>query len=747
MRRKKALLALCVLLFLAGCTNLSPLMWEESAQINETHDIWVAPGTYKIPALEIQSTNIEPVLPTDPETGLRYYPHLVVVALKEGQFTDTTIANLAKKYGLSVKGKIKPVRMVLFGVPEGVDLQEIRRRLASEASVEEAGLDYIFEFDSTSTSTLEPLEITNDFWMPLAQWGLFKIGFNEVASSVLPTSAPVIAVVDSGIDYTHPDITKNRVILGPDYYDGDMDPLDTYGHGTHVAGIAAAVTNNDLGVAGVSGRSKLLAIRVGGGSGIPIFAGTAGIVYAADNAQVKVINLSWGGSQDLSFIRSAVAYATAKGKLIVASAGNENTTEPRYPAAYPDVLAVGASDTNDARASFSNYGTYVDIAAPGVDIYSTFPGSDYRLMSGTSMAAPFVAGAAALVWGKWPTLTRAEVAYLLTATGDPVSGFPSGVRRLDIANIFRYKLGNLPPPGGALLGIVIDAHTGAPLAQATVTAKSGSVTRTAKTRYDGTFTITNMPAGWYTVSASKSGYATTTDFWLWRIYDAKWTYLVYLALPKNQGSNVYTAVLRWFGYEDYGCEELDTLLWLPDSLPDHLKYKIYFVDRGHEKVHPYARLLRDEPTEMPSRTWMPLYCEALTFQTKYTGAYRLVIYNWDWQDNESWDYSDAIVTLYRGSTQLANYWVGNASGTGWRWIVCEVSGTNVYGINALTTSYPGFYGEDEILAAQALKPDFVGLDIPAGTFVPNPIAAPAQQPLPEPPESRRPPTPDERVPR
>jgi len=749
MRKRVTIGGLGVVLFLLlfGCTYM-PALLGDNVSFDAADTVWIDAGVYyDKTSLAPLSVTDEPILPTDPDTGLRYYPHLLVVAMKEGKFTDLAIKELLKKYNLTVKGKIKVLRMVLFGVPEGADLRGLKDALALEPSVEAAGFEYVFEY-FTEAGAFSPMQITNDLWYPLSQWGLFKIGFNELASSVLPTSAPTIAIVDSGIDYTHPDITKSKVVLGPDYFDGDMNPMDTFGHGTHVAGIAAAVTSNDLGIAGVSGRSKLLAIRVGGSGGLPVFACAAGIVYAANNTQVKVINLSWGGSSDIPFIRDAVAYAVSKGKLVVAAAGNENTTSPRYPAAYPGVLGVGASTQTDGRASFSNYGTYVDIAAPGVEILSTVPGGGYQEWDGTSMAAPFVAGAAALLWGKWSTLTSSEVAYLLTSTGDPVSGFPSGVKRLDVANAFRYKLGSLPPPGGALLGIVIDANTGFPIAQATVTAKSGSVSKTAKTRANGTFTITDMPAGWYTVTASKGGYATTMDIWQWRIYDAQWTFLVYLPLPKSQPSTVYTAVLRWFGYEDYGCEDLDLYLWLPYSLSDRDKYIAYYADRGHDKVHPYARYLRDEPLEMPGRFWYPLYCEAVTFQAKYSGVYRMAVYNLDWTSTYGWTYSEAVVTLYRGSQQIANCYVGQASGSGRWWTVFEVSGSYVYLINYLGASYPGFYGEEDVLAALMVKPEFQGMDIEGNIFVPDPSAGSGPiNPLPNQRETRRVPAPGEKVPR
>jgi thermitase len=230
------------------------------------------------------------------------------------------------------------------------------------------------------------------------QWGLPKIGAPAAWDVTRGRSTVLVAVVDTGVDYTHPDLAS-RVDTANDYdfINSDTDAMDDNGHGTHVSGIIAAVMDNGIGGVGVAPECRVLPVKVldSEGSG-DTFQVAAGIRYAADSG-AKVINMSLAGSSDPS-MSSAVAYAQEKGCVVVAAAGNDGSSGGAgYPARYPDVVGVGALDSSNNRAYFSNYGTGVDIAAPGVNILSTILGGSYGNMSGTSMAAPFVSGVAALV--------------------------------------------------------------------------------------------------------------------------------------------------------------------------------------------------------------------------------------------------------------------------------------------------------------------------------------------------------------
>jgi thermitase len=235
-----------------------------------------------------------------------------------------------------------------------------------------------------------------------------------------------IAIVDSGIDLSHPDllgkIIKNHNVTGSDTLD------DRIGHGTHVAVSAAAVTDNLTGVAGTCPDCSLYNVKIVGDKGGSDVARLAkGIRWAADNG-AEVINMSLGTSSKKATLKSAVDYAWGKGVVLVAAAGNYRTNDKFYPAAYPNVIAVAATDHNDRKAKFSNYGKkWVDIGAPGVHILSTVPGGGYESWKGTSMATPHVAGVAGLVWstglcddGNPETNDNACVSDRIKTRADPI---------------------------------------------------------------------------------------------------------------------------------------------------------------------------------------------------------------------------------------------------------------------------------------------------------------------------------------
>jgi thermitase len=249
------------------------------------------------------------------------------------------------------------------------------------------------------------------------QWGLNNTGQNGGTADA-DIDAPeawdirtgsqdiIIAILDTGIDQSHEDL-KDKLLADNLNFSGSKTVDDRYGHGTHVAGIAAAVTDNRLGVAGTCPACRLLNVKVLNDNGFGSWDAVAkGIVNAADRG-AKVINMSLGGYSASKTVEEAVNYAWDKGAVLVAAAGNDNTTSPLYPAAYDNVIAVAATDNQDQKASFSNYGGWVDIGAPGVSILSTAPdhrnrlwiwGVKYAYGSGTSMATPFVSGVAGLVW-------------------------------------------------------------------------------------------------------------------------------------------------------------------------------------------------------------------------------------------------------------------------------------------------------------------------------------------------------------
>ena len=226
----------------------------------------------------------------------------------------------------------------------------------------------------------------------------------------------VIAVIDTGVDMDHPDLAA-KIVPGYDFVNGDNDADDDHGHGTHVAGIAAAVTNNGLGVAGLSWGARIMPLKVLNADGYGFDSDVAAaITYAADHG-AQVINLSLGDTQFSSTMADATDYAHDKGVFTAAAAGNDGNNTLLYPAANEHVVGVAATNSSDTRASLSNYGSHVDVAAPGVNVYSTYPGT-YRSMSGTSMATPFVSGLAALVLSANGNLTPDEVEAIIEQSAD-----------------------------------------------------------------------------------------------------------------------------------------------------------------------------------------------------------------------------------------------------------------------------------------------------------------------------------------
>ncbi len=289
------------------------------------------------------------------------------------------------------------------------------------------------------------------------QWGPARIGAPTAWHTTTGSPAVVIAILDTGVKLNHEDLSPNLWLNADetpangldDDGNGQRDDVhgwhffhewawdgerytylpredghiaDDNGHGTHVAGIAGARIDNGRGIAGLAGHSRLMIVKVLDRYGDGWYSDIAkGIVYAVDNG-AQVINLSLGGESASETLQAAVDYAYSHGVLVVAASGNDGGAV-LYPAAGERVLAVAATDEDDERPAFSNHGPAVDIAAPGVDIYSTWWRLDgYYTESGTSMAAPHVSGLAALLWSVNPFLTPAQVSRAITGTAQDVNG-------------------------------------------------------------------------------------------------------------------------------------------------------------------------------------------------------------------------------------------------------------------------------------------------------------------------------------
>src|SRR5215207_8702231 len=238
--------------------------------------------------------------------------------------------------------------------------------------------------------------IPNDPSFP-SQYGLISIRAPQGWDLSTGSTAVTIAILDSGVDLGHLELA-GKIVQGYDFVNNDNFPQDDYGHGTHVAGIAAAWGNNGLGVAGVSWGARILPLKVlnstGGGSFSSV---AAALIWATDHG-AQVANMSLGGTTYSQVMQDAVSYAATNDVLMVGASGNAGTNFVLYPARFPEVMAVAATDMSNQHASFSNYGAEIDVAAPGASILSLWPGG-YSTQSGTSMAAPHVSGLAAVLFG------------------------------------------------------------------------------------------------------------------------------------------------------------------------------------------------------------------------------------------------------------------------------------------------------------------------------------------------------------
>jgi thermitase len=301
--------------------------------------------------------------------------------------------------------------VLLLTLQAGVEEQTALRAYASLEEVEYAELNYWYYIFAT----------TNDVFLS-SQYALYSSSYQGIDAIggwdiEQGNASVIIAIVDTGIDYTHEDLA-GKVIKGYDFVNEDFDPKDDNGHGTHVAGITGAIANNGKGIAGVCPGCSLLAVKVVTAGGAGANSWIANGIANAVNLGARVINLSLGGLDSSNTIKLAVEQAYQNGVVIVAASGNDGNSIPMYPAAFPEVIAVGATDRSGDRASFSNYGSHLELMAPGQAIYSTLPGNSYEAWNGTSMACPHVAGLAGLILSRDPGLTSQQVRQVLDATAE-----------------------------------------------------------------------------------------------------------------------------------------------------------------------------------------------------------------------------------------------------------------------------------------------------------------------------------------
>ena len=387
-----------------------------------------------------------------------FAPGEILVRYRAG-VAETALVAAAQDAGLVYLASLPEAGLLRLGVAPGKEAEAIQRLLANPL-VEYVGPNYL------AFATADP----NDPFWP-RQWNLVRVGMPEVWGEVLANPGLVIAVLDSGIALQHPDLAP-ALVPGYDFVGDDAEPADDFGHGTHVAGIAAAVTNNGVGVAGVAGGARLMPLKVLNASGAGTYFAIVQALYYARDHGARIVNMSLGGRADDPNLRAAVQAVRTAGILVVASAGNDSGPL-LYPAAYPEVLAVAATDASDQRAGYSNYGVGVDLAAPGgtapQGVYSTLPASGYGWKYGTSMAAPHVSGAAALIWSVAPNLSVGQVEQVLLETCAKVGGIPYPAGRNDYLGYGRLDVPAAVRRARELAGLPTPTPTRPPLPTATFT--------------------------------------------------------------------------------------------------------------------------------------------------------------------------------------------------------------------------------------------------------------------------------------
>lgn len=414
--RPTLLIGLCIL----GILSLA-LLGYRGIQATKTQSPTPTPSS-KTPlkaGRAIQSPNV-----TDkPVTGQ------IIVQFKS-QYTDAQINEQLKKYNASISKKIPEIKQTVVRVPKGQE-DAIVKKLQTDGYIETAQRDY----------TTHALYAPNDQGFT-NQWALNNTGQvvqgapgqgNDDIRAVTAWNVSLgngikVAILDTGINLSHPDLA-GKIVAQKVFTTNSIE--DNNGHGTHVAGIIAANTNNGIGVAGVCPNCQLIIGKVMDDNGDGTTSNTiAGIIWAADQG-AKVINLSLGTTDPASspLYQQAITYANQKGAVIVAAAGNSNTAAKLYPAANQGVISVGATDNTNKKASFSSYGDWVKLAAPGTNILSTMPNHtnekgvlNYGYDSGTSMAGPFVAGVAALVAATQYGTSPQAIENRLYATANKING-------------------------------------------------------------------------------------------------------------------------------------------------------------------------------------------------------------------------------------------------------------------------------------------------------------------------------------
>jgi len=366
-------------------------------------------------------------------------PHVrgeLLIKTKAGVSKDK-IKGILANHGAVTAGEIRQIKVKLIRVPDHA-LEKVKAALEKNPHISFVERNFIAQ------GSAEP----NDERYP-SQWHLPIISAPDGWDMCTGSDIAPIAIIDSGVDPTHPDLS-GKLIAGYNFLENNTDTHDVRGHGTAVAGTAAAISNNVAGVAGVAWENPIMPLVVLNSDNYATYYNVAkAITFAADQG-IRVINISLGGSSSSSTMQNAINYAWTKGTLVFACTMNNATSTPYYPAACEHVVAVSATTSSDTRASFSNYGNWIDIAAPGASILTTNRGGGYGYWNGTSFASPIAAGLAGLIISANPDLTNTQVVEIITQNADDLGdpGFDQyyGYGRVNAHASLVAAIGTAPEP-------------------------------------------------------------------------------------------------------------------------------------------------------------------------------------------------------------------------------------------------------------------------------------------------------------
>lgn len=350
--------------------------------------------------------------------------------------TSAAIRSIHQRLSLRPGREVSALNLSVLEAAGRGSSQNVLAKLQAQSAIEYVEPALVFQVPRQhprartiqTSRRLQNVGMADPMWNE-PQWGLLKIGMPAIWRHFTGSPRVTVAIIDTGVDPVHPDLSAS-IVPGASVVGGTTGPDDDHGHGTHVAGVVAASIHDGRGLNGVAPQCRIMPVKVldrdGKGDTGDI---VAGLVWAVNHG-AKVVNMSLGGTGGSRALMEAVQYAQSKDVLVVAAMGNEGANSQEYPAGYPGVMAVGATDRDDRQADFSNYGSWISVSAPGVDILSTLPtrpvsvtrnegkepGQD--VMDGTSMAAPFVAGLAGIIRSAYPYLTASQVKARIERTSD-----------------------------------------------------------------------------------------------------------------------------------------------------------------------------------------------------------------------------------------------------------------------------------------------------------------------------------------